>query len=244
MAKVLNPTFTKYPGGVHYPPYPPGASPPFMSYAASQVIANAKSHRRVTPITLPAQRRPTTKVPGGGLVMPTKNPLVFVDYDYMKGDFDAPKTPNRRRLELITVPSEIEFSPTPEWAVIASIGRNNPFYHFTGSEDTLSFTIDWYSNQDNREDVIYNCRWLETKAKADAYKADPHRILLQWGKEDLLFQNILWIVQKASYKLSQFQRHRGMLPQQAYQEVILKRVTSLNLNMSEIYGAIPTNPNQ
>src|SRR5688500_14575029 len=57
-------------------------------------------------------------------------------------------------LQIQTVPIEMQVTPTANWATIPSIGRNNPFYHYTGGEDTLTFQLDWYSVRDSNWDVI------------------------------------------------------------------------------------------
>jgi len=64
---------------------------------------------------------------------------------------------------------------------IASFGSNNPIYQYTGSEDTLSFVIDWFSSENHREDVIFNCRWIEALTKSDGYNEPPHRVKIIWG---------------------------------------------------------------
>lgn len=167
--------------------------------------------------------------------------IYLVDIDFKPNSVDPQTglstTKYYDTLRLNTVPMELNYDPDPQWATIASIGRNAPFYHYTGSEDTLSFQIDWFSKEDHRKDVIYACRWLESLSKSNSYKEDPHRIMIMWGKANELFLKSLWIVHKASYKLSQFQRHRSMLPQQAYQEVVLKRVLVENSNTSDVFGS-------
>lgn len=161
--------------------------------------------------------------------------IILVDIDHKLGLNRGGRFYDR--ITLPTIPKELGYDPDPQWATIASLGRNAPFYHYTGSEDTLSFQIDWYSRRDDRRDVLYACRWVEALSKANGYQESPHRIMIIWGKDDKLFQNDLWIVHKASYKLSEFQKHRSMLPQQAYQEIVLKKVLTDNSNMAGIFGS-------
>jgi hypothetical protein len=154
------------------------------------------------------------------------------------------------------VPSELSYSMSSKFVGIATLGRNNPYYQFTGSEDTLTFEIDWFSNQPDRKDVINNCRWVEALTKADSYDSVPHRIKLVWGADNILWQDDIWIVTAAPYRLKDFNRGyrekttsgnidpRGefistsMLPQQAFQTITLKRVTSLNRSTEEIQNTI------
>jgi hypothetical protein len=244
MAKIVikHPSYTHIPA----PPMPPApiSTPPFMDYAAQQIIAGAKSKRffgrpqKIQPV------QPKVNIPAGqraDFAHPKVNNIAIMDVDWKPKQKDGTDTPNTRYIILPTVPQTLDFNPDPNWAVIASVGRNTPFFHYMGSEDTLAFTIDWYARNNQREDVIFNCRWLEAKTKADAYREDPHRVMLKWGTEDELFQDSLWIVFKASYKLSNFHKGVSMIPQQAYQEIILKRVVDFNLSSAQVYGAFSRN---
>jgi len=137
------------------------------------------------------------------------------------------------KLKIQCVPLEVVVQPESNWAVIPSVGRNNPFYNYTGGEDTLTFTLDWYSNEELKEDVIRNCRWLESLSRADAYFNEPPQIILKWGN---LFRFQKWIVQSAGYRLSIFSKEDNMMPIQAYQDITLKKVVGYNTSIEEIRG--------
>lgn len=167
------------------------------------------------------------------------DPIILLDIDYYKNSRGRKLTWDltfRDRIMLPTVPLEMEFDPSPNWNTVASIGRNAPFYNYSGAEDTLSFKIDWYSKEDHKEDVIYACKWVEALTKSNGYKSSPHRIMIIWGGDDRLFFNDTWIVQKATYTMSQFQKHRSMLPQQAYQEIVLKKVIANNSERDDVFN--------
>lgn len=167
-------------------------------------------------------------------------------------DYDFGSDKGKRGYSYITlpfVPRDLSYEPTSKFVGIATMGRNNPHYHFTGSEDTLQFDIDWFSNQDDRKDVINNCRWIEALTKGDGYEEPPHRVKLVWSVSDLLFADTQWLVVAAPYTLSDFVKaYRdpkskeivkvGMLPQQAYQKITLKRVTSNNRRSVDILGRL------
>lgn len=179
--------------------------------------------------------------------------ISIVDLDYVPAKHD--ETRYYSKLILPFVPGELNHGIESNFVGIASFGRNNPIYQFTGSEDSLTFTIDWFSNAKNREDVIFNCRWIEALSKADGYEERPHRVILVWGRDNKLYQDHIFIVQSAPYVLSQFVRgyrdeegnviSTSMLPQQAIQNITLKRLTSDNLSSSDIIGRVgkPINPN-
>jgi len=135
-----------------------------------------------------------------------------------------------QKLRIQTVPLQLDVEPTANWAVIPSVGRNNPFYHYTGGEDQLRITLDWYSVDVLRQDVIANCRWVESLSRANGYKDSPPRILLIFGD---LFKYTTWIITGAPYKLSLFDKENAMLPRQAYQELTLRKVVDHNTGIGE-----------
>lgn len=211
--------------------------------------SDSKEHKQVIGRT---QTLPTE----GYLFGPNRNPtnidqnyidsITLVDIDYNEGEHK-----NSRYYEKLTIPfipRELNYGVESNFVGIASFGKNNPIYQFTGSEDTLTFTIDWHSNDLNREDVIFKCRWVEALCKADSYKETPHRVKLLWGKENKLFQDHTFILVSAPYTLSQFNRNyrdsdgniisTHLLPQQAMQNITLKRITTHNLSSMEIIGNV------
>lgn len=132
------------------------------------------------------------------------------------------------------VPRDLVYEPNSSFVALESPGRNNPLYHYTGSEDTLQFTLSWYSDHASRADVITNCKWLEALSKNDGYDNKPHPVRLVWGE---LFTQSKWLVTSAKYTLTLFDRPIGMLPKLASQELILKRITDDNLTYKQITQA-------
>lgn len=138
---------------------------------------------------------------------------------------------NLERLFLQTIPQELNYGPEATFVAIASAGRNNPLYHWVGGEDKLEFTISWYGDQEDRRDVIAKCKWLEALTRNNGYEEKPHNVQFIFGD---LFRDAKWIVTNASYKLSNYNRQFGMLPQLAFQEICLKRVSELNRTRQDI----------
>jgi len=147
-------------------------------------------------------------------------------------------------IRLPFIPKELAYNSESVFATIKPMGRNNPFYHFTGSEDKLEFEIDWCAFDWGRREVIENCRKIEALSKADGYNFGPHRVKLLWGKENVLFSDHDFIVLAAPYRMTQFNKGNvnadgtiestHMLPIQAYQKVILGRITRDNLSKVEV----------
>lgn len=135
------------------------------------------------------------------------------------------------KLHFQGLPTEIEVNPETSWATIKPFGRNNPHYHFTGSEDTIVLEVSWYTKEDNREDVIQKCKWVESLLKADGYTGGPHRVSLVWGK---MFKSQEFIVFSAPYRIGLFSKQHGMLPQVAFQTITLKKVTTHNYTLKEV----------
>jgi len=166
----------------------------------------------------------------------SRNRVVLIDLDSVAGVKD--------RMELPFVPRELSINPNNSLVPVGSIGRNNPFYNYTGSEDTLEFTIDWYSMDDKRDLAIEGCKWLVAISKNDGYVSSPHRILIVWGDGGWLFGEEEWLIEKAPYRLNNFssgyintKKHfvnDHLLPLQAYQRVTLKKVTQSNLSHADL----------
>ena len=130
-----------------------------------------------------------------------------------------------------SIPRELEYTPEASWVVIASPGRNNPLYQYTGGEDSLSFTLTWYSNDESRRDVLARCKKLESLARNNGYDEKPHHIALCFGE---IFRGAKWIVERATHRYSMFSRPNGMLPQYATTDLVLKRITESNRTRSDI----------
>lgn len=159
-------------------------------------------------------------------------------------DIDA-LGPNKgiRYIKLPFIPKEMAWNSETSYVAIKPMGRNNPKYHYTGGEDKLEFEIDWHSFDSSREDVIRNCRAIEALSKGDGYSNPPHRVMIQWGWQNILFRDIIFIITSAPYRLTQFNKSQkdsigvvdtAMLPIQAYQKVTLARITTKNLTSNEI----------
>ena len=142
------------------------------------------------------------------------------------------------KIELQFVPTEMSFMSDSKIEAVVSPGRNNPFYHFSGSEDSLKFQIDWHAMEQSREDVIRKCRWLKSLTKADGYKGGQRKIQLIWGS--MIKGDSLWIVKSANFQVSLFDKVNGIFPRQAYQDIILMKVTSYNRSIDDVRNGLDT----
>ena len=190
--------------------------------------------------------------------------IIDVDHSWEpRSEFEGNRNSRPFYVELPFTPTELRFTHNTKYAALATLGRNNPKYQFTGAEESLSFTIDWHSFAENRLDVLANCKWLEAMSKADSFEEGPHRVMVQWSADPILMRDSLWLIEKADYTLSQFNASRmdasyydqthalyrkgeaintNMMPKQAMQTVVLKRVTNYNLSSAEIGDFERLNP--
>lgn len=178
-------------------------------------------YKRPGPDIPPLFGRPTPKKVDTPSYIPSRMWLVHIDENGR----------NLESLKIQTVPEQIEVQPSSTWSVIPSIGRNNPFYHYTGGEDSLRLTLDWYAVTAAKEEVIEKCRWVESLSKADGYFKGPPLVVLVFGD---LYVYDTWIIESAPYRLSLFDRSAGMFPRQAYQDLTLKKVTPNNTTTEQI----------
>lgn len=152
-------------------------------------------------------------------------------------------------------PNEISIEPVSTWASVKSFGRNDPFQIYNGSEKSITFDISWYSiDSEYRDDVVTKCKLLESWTKSDGYKSSPPLLRIQWGKSGL-FDDDLFILTSASYKLTHFQdacldktggawtkegipkqdiKDLKLLPNHATQTLVFKKVTNKNTTYNEM----------
>lgn len=161
-------------------------------------------------------------------------------------------------LELQTYPEKVSFQGESTWAVINSMGRNTPMYHFTGAESIIQMNISWYCDDPaNPADVITKCKLLEAWSKGNGYISAPPILKLNWGDSEL-FKDELFIITAATYELSNWRgsvkqydkktkqlilpkNSKGevyvdtnLLPAMATQELIFRRVSAHNLTHEDI----------
>ena len=156
-------------------------------------------------------------------------------------------------LELQTYPEKVSFQGESTWAVINSMGRNTPMYHFTGAESIIQMNISWFCDDPaNPADVLAKCKLLEAWSKGNGYISAPPILKLNWGDSEL-FKDELFILTAATYELSnwrgtakQYDRKTkelvlptgyvdtNLLPAMATQELIFRRVSATNLTHNDI----------
>mgnify|MGYP001585436964 CR=1 FL=1 len=168
-------------------------------------------------------------------------------------DFDPARdavTRGAEKIRLTSVPREVDFDPDTNLVGLFSIARNNPRYHYTGAEDTVTIELDWFADSTSMEEVIFNCRWLEMMSKGNGYDDTVHRVKLIWGNDDALWAHQQFVIASAPYKLRNWNAgyYNGdkyistkMVPRGATQTLTLKRISDNNMGSSTILGTLGRN---
>lgn len=136
------------------------------------------------------------------------------------------------KLPIMFIPQEgLNWGAKSNWAVIPTVGRNNPFYHYTGGEDVLKFQLDWYAGDKGRVSAINAANKVKAWSRNNGYESRPPRVALIWGD---LFQSHTFVIQSAEYTMEMFDRTHKMMPVQIYQEISLAKITDDNETHEEI----------
>jgi len=135
------------------------------------------------------------------------------------------------RLDIQFVPDKLSIARNPNIATIQVIGRNNPIYHYVSGDTRLTLDLDFHAMEENREDVLNKCRWLEHLAYNDGFDQEPQKVKLVFGD---VFRDSVWTITKVNYDLSNFNKQKGFLPQQAYASVELSLDPNFNLGWEDV----------
>lgn len=137
-----------------------------------------------------------------------------------------------KKLEIQYVPSELGLNRSASWSGVEILGRNNPIHQYTGGTNSLELELDFYSEQDNREDVIEKCRLLESWAMNDGFSNPPERIRLTFGK--VFKAEEVWIINNVSTTYKLFAKEFGSLPRQANVTLSLVLDTDSNRKVKDV----------
>lgn len=170
---------------------------------------------------------------------PPKRKYNLYDSIGLDGKFQIQKENQPYFLDLVTqellhfqtIPLDIQVNSELGWVAVMGNGRNTPLYQYTGAEDSLVFSLTWYADTTGKEDALTKCKWIEALGKNNGYDEKPHAVKLVFGD---LFKKSKWIVTAAPYRLTLFDRSKGMMPCLCTQEITLKRILELNRSRRDI----------
>lgn len=150
----------------------------------------------------------------------------------MAQDIYLVNTDTRERVQFQTVPRTLEIDPQTVLHAIKSSGANISKQHFTGAEPIISFEMSWYSEVDDRSDVISKCRKLVSWSMNDGFSKSIPKLLFLWGNS--LFDGQEFILVSAKYSLQDFNGERDGFPIHARQEITLVQVSDHNPSHDDI----------
>lgn len=127
---------------------------------------------------------------------------------------------------------DLSYSTESKVVAIAANGRNNPIYQYTGSENKLELEISWYATENDRKDVLRNCRWLEARAQANGWIDGMHELHIIFGQ--VFKPTDLWILSKVESDYTLPHASYGLVPTLAKQKLSFLRVAIKNRTHSQI----------
>jgi hypothetical protein len=161
--------------------------------------------------------------------------LIINDVEWVKRNREE-GYPVRNYIKFDFEPSEVRIGSKSNFTPIKVVGSNNFPLHYGGSEDEISFKVEWYGYKE--KPVLKKCRWVEMLTKADGFRNPPPTVTLMWGSKST-FLDMDFIVTKADYKISNFFMRRNgyknySLPIRAVQNITLKQVSETQTTHQDI----------
>ena len=140
-------------------------------------------------------------------------------------------------------PFDVDYQVTSDFKGLNIVGADQQTYHYGGSEDQLTFDIEWVGFPRAGElGPLQKAQKIARLAKSQGWKKNsPPIITLFWGtpSRDIVnpFENMYFIVEKANYRPERFTAYQnvggigspvlvdnGFNPQKVKQSLTLKRV--------------------
>jgi len=119
--------------------------------------------------------------------------------------------PQTNTLQLQYMPLQVQYSRDAKFDSIAVIGRNNPLHHYSGGDTSLSFPIDFYSDDPEGGKALQGIQFLESMQYSGIDRS-PSRLSLVFGR---LFKGKLWLLKTLSVNYSVFEPNKNWLPRYA-----------------------------
>lgn len=120
--------------------------------------------------------------------------------------------PPFNRLELQFMPENLTWSRNARLSNIAVVGRNNDLLQYTGGEDKLTFDIDFYSDEENRRDVMRKVNFLKSLAMSDGGFGAARNFKIVMGK---FFTTEVWSMNSVVSTYSNYHQLYDYLPVRA-----------------------------
>lgn len=109
--------------------------------------------------------------------------------------------PPFERLAFQFMPEGVSYSRTANIQSIDVVGRNNNLYQYTGGTDVLKFSLDFFSDEQNRKDVKRKVDWLKSLTMSDGGFGPARNVKIIMGD---MFKNDVFIVREVDAVFSNF----------------------------------------
>lgn len=137
------------------------------------------------------------------------------------------------QIECQYMPNELTRNNTAEINKIKTVARNNPFPGYSGVETDMMFSLDFYSEQEDREDLMSRVKWLEGLTYGQAFNARPVKIRIVWGR---FLNKFTFCVNNVNVKFAQMNKYHDGLPLMAMVDLNLSLDMDENIVRSDIRG--------
>ncbi len=135
------------------------------------------------------------------------------------------------QLEVQYMPNELTDSSNAELNAIKTIARNQPFQGYSGVENTITFSLDFYSQQNDRKDVLQKTRWLKSMTFGESFNGKPSRLRIVWGE---FLNDFTFVLDSVNIKYSNMMKYHEGLPCQAMVDLTFKLDMDKNVLRSDI----------
>ena len=116
------------------------------------------------------------------------------------------------RLEAQFVPEVISAPRDANLTEIMVVARNHPKLHYVNGKDTLTMTLEFYSDEPSRQDVFRKVQWLRSLTMNNGFQGKYRNVSLVFGE---MYKNEIWVIQSVRPNLSNFDAENGFYPLRA-----------------------------
>lgn len=121
-------------------------------------------------------------------------------------------------LEIQFVPQEISNSRDAKLQTFTVVGRNDDLMHYISGSEKLDLTLEFMSEEANREDVYKKINWLKSLTMNDGYAGKYRNVKLIFGD---LFKNHIWVIKTVAPKMTHLSQEHKWLPLRAVVQINL-----------------------
>lgn len=139
------------------------------------------------------------------------------------------------RVEFQFMPVGMKVNRSAKFAAISPVGRNNDLYQYVGGNNTVQFEIDFFSDDENRKDVIQKCNFLQSLAMKDGGFGPAPKVNIVMGE---IFRGMTWIVNRVNVSYDNYDPNYNFMPVRAKVKVQMTLDTNRNLTVRDVRNQI------